>query len=68
MPLISAAIRIEDYAWITADVFVGPGVTVGRGAVVNARSTVFNDVDPWTVAKGYPAVSYKKRVMKEGYE
>ncbi|WP_205882441.1 putative colanic acid biosynthesis acetyltransferase [Limnobacter profundi] len=68
MQLMVAPIVIEDYAWVTADVFIGPGVTIGEGAVINARSSVFSDIKPWTVAKGYPAQSYKKRVLKGVYE
>lgn len=64
MPLIVAPISIENHAWVTADVFVGPGVTIGRGAVINARSSVFSDIEPWTLARGNPAMSYKKRVLK----
>lgn len=64
MPLMVAPIRIEDNAWVTSEVFVGPGVTIGEGAVINARSSVFSDIEPWTVAKGFPAKSYKKRVLK----
>ena len=55
MPLIVAPIVIEPYAWVAADVFVGPGVTVGEGAVVGARSTVVYDVAPWSVVAGSPA-------------
>lgn len=55
MPLIAAPIVIADFAWVTADVFVGPGVTVAEGAVVAARSTVTRDVSPWTVVAGVPA-------------
>jgi putative colanic acid biosynthesis acetyltransferase WcaF len=55
MPLISAPIVIADFAWVTADVFVGPGVTVSEGAVIAARSTVTRDVPPWTVVAGAPA-------------
>jgi putative colanic acid biosynthesis acetyltransferase WcaF len=55
MPLIVAPIVIESYAWIAADVFIGPGVTVAEGAVVGARSTVIHDVAPWTVVAGSPA-------------
>ncbi|MGQ0688369.1 MAG: hypothetical protein ACT4NK_06380 [Limnobacter sp.] len=68
MPLLTASIYIGDYAWITSDVFIGPGVTIGEGVVVNARSSVFSDIEPWTVAKGYPAKSYKKRVLRGVHE
>lgn len=68
MPLMVAPIIIGDYAWVTADVFIGPGVTIGEGAVINARSSVFSDIEPWTVAKGYPAKSYKKRILKGVHE
>ena len=63
MPLVSAPIVIGERAWITADVFVGPGVTIGEGAVIAARSSVFTDIAPWVVAKGNPAVAVKPRVI-----
>ena len=54
MPLVAAPITIGSWVWITADVFVGPGVTIGDGAVVTARSTVVHDVEAWTVVAGNP--------------
>ena len=54
MPTNAAPIEIEDEAWVAADVFVGPGVTVGRGAIVGARSTVISDVTAWHVVAGSP--------------
>jgi len=48
MPLVTAPITIGERAWIAADVFVAPGVTIGDGAVVTARSSVFSDIDSWT--------------------
>lgn len=62
-PLVTKPIIIEDQAWIAADVFVGPGVTIGQGAVVGARSAVFKDVEPWIVVGGNPAKFIKKREM-----
>jgi putative colanic acid biosynthesis acetyltransferase WcaF len=53
-PLMTAPIQIGAHAWVSADVFVGPGVKVGEGAVVGARSTVMRDVKPWTVVAGNP--------------
>lgn len=61
MPLVAAPIIIGDRVWITADVFVGPGVIVGDGAVVTARSSVFTDLPPWHVARGNPAQAFKPR-------
>lgn len=61
MPLITAPIILGEWSWITADVFVGPGVTIGDGAVITARSSVFNDVPEWIIASGNPAVPVKKR-------
>jgi putative colanic acid biosynthesis acetyltransferase WcaF len=65
MPLVAAPITIGDRVWITADVFVGPGVTIGDGAVVTARSSVFGDLPPWMVARGNPAVPVKPRRFDE---
>ncbi len=64
MRLVTAPITIGAGAWITADVFVGPGVTVGEGAVVGARSSVFKDVPAWTVVAGNPAHEIKKRELR----
>ena len=64
MPLISAPISIGENAWVTADVFVAPGVNIGEGAVITARSSVFSDIEPWTVATGNPAKTVKKRAWK----
>ncbi len=54
MPVVSACIEIEAEAWVAADVFIGPGVRIGEGAVVGARSSVFSDVSAWTVVGGSP--------------
>jgi putative colanic acid biosynthesis acetyltransferase WcaF len=60
MPLVTAPIRIGQRAWVAADVFIGPGVTIGEGAVVGARASVFRNVDPRTVVGGNPARIIKK--------
>lgn len=60
MPVITAPIRIGRRAWVAADVFVGPGVTIGERAVVGARASVFRNVDSWTVVGGSPARIIKK--------
>ncbi len=61
LPLITAPIVIGERAWVAADVFVGPGVAIGDGAVVGARASVFRNVAPWTVVAGNPARLIKRR-------
>lgn len=58
-------IYIGDMAWVAAEAFVGPGVSVGEGAIVGARAAVFKDVEPWTVVGGNPAKFLKRRVIKD---
>ena len=55
MPLRRPPITIEDDAWVAADAFVGPDVTIGRGAILGARGCAFKDLDPWTIYGGNPA-------------
>jgi len=64
LPLLKPPIVIGDQAWICADAFIGPGVTVGEGAVVGARAVVIKNVEPWTVVAGNPARVIKKRTLK----
>ena len=63
LPLLKPPITIGDQVWICADAFVGPGVTVGEGAVVGARAVAIKDVAPWTVVVGNPAQPIKKREL-----
>ena len=44
---------------------VGPGVSVGEGTVVGARSSVFKDLPPWTVCVGSPAKPIGRRVLRD---
>lgn len=59
-PTIARPITICEGAWLCADVFIGPGVTVGKHAVVAARSTVIRDVEEWVVVAGNPAHVVKR--------
>ncbi len=58
-------VKIEDEVWLASDVFVGPGVTIGRGAVVGARSSVFHDLPPMMVCRGEPAVPIRERLSRK---
>jgi putative colanic acid biosynthesis acetyltransferase WcaF len=53
--LLAKPITIGANAWIAAEAFVGPGVTVGEGAVLGARGVAMKNLDPWTVYVGNPA-------------
>jgi|ERR1700677_824976 putative colanic acid biosynthesis acetyltransferase WcaF len=48
------AIHVDSEAWLAANVFVGPGVTIGRGAVVGACSLVLKDVPSLMICAGNP--------------
>lgn len=52
----SRPILIKDKAWIGFGCIILGGVTIGEGAVVGAGSVVREDVPPWSVVCGNPAV------------
>src|SRR3989475_12883068 len=60
-PLQRPPITIGSDAWICADAFVGPGVTIGEGAIVGARAVAMKDVKPRSIVVGNPARESKKR-------
>ena len=64
LPLLKPPIEVRDQAWLCADVFVGPGVVVGEGAVAGARAVVTKNVEPWTVVAGNPARFIKPRKIE----
>ena len=59
-PIAHAPIEVQSGTWVAAEAFVGPGVTIGAGAVVAARAVVVRDVPPATLVAGNPA-----RVVKQ---
>jgi acetyltransferase-like isoleucine patch superfamily enzyme len=48
-------IRIGPNVWIGFDACVLPGVTIGEGSIVGARSVVTEDIPPFCIAAGNPA-------------
>ena len=65
-PLTAKAITVERRAWVCADAFVGPGATVGEGAILAARGVTFESLAPWTISKGNPArVVGQRQVIKD---
>jgi acetyltransferase-like isoleucine patch superfamily enzyme len=51
----SRPIVLHDNVWIGFDVCILPGVTIGEGSVVGARSVVAEDVPAFTIVAGNPA-------------
>jgi len=65
-PIRSRKITIGAQAWVAADVFVAPGVSVGEGAVIGARSSVFKDMPAGMVCFGYPCQPVRLRTPNSG--
>lgn len=63
-PLTGGKISIGSDCWITAECFIGPGITVPNGVVVGARSVVTKSPQEWTVVAGNPAREIRKRCLR----
>lgn len=66
LPLVKRSIDIGSQAWVCSEVFVGPGVCVGEGAILGARSVVVKNVKPWVIIAGNPAKYIKDRKIVDG--
>ncbi|WP_075591515.1 putative colanic acid biosynthesis acetyltransferase [Labilibacter marinus] len=60
----SKKIIVEDECWLATDVYVGPGVKIGKGTVVGARSSVFSNLPAKMICLGSPAKVLKERSTK----
>jgi len=58
------SIFIEDYVWIGNMSVVLPGVTIKRGAIVGAHSTVCRDIYEYEIVAGCPGKVVGKREAK----
>lgn len=63
-PLQVRPIRIGKDVWIGAGCSILPGVTIGDGAVIGARSVVTHDVPPWAIVAGAPAKIIRYRTER----
>ena len=61
MPLLRPSVEIGDEAWIAADAFIGPRVRVGEGVILAARGVALENLEPWSIYRGNPAVRVKAR-------
>lgn len=59
--LFAKPITLGDRSWVAAEAFVGPGVTVGTGAVLGARGVAFKDLDAGMIYAGNPATALRAR-------
>lgn len=62
--LVTRPIDIGERAWVAAEAFVGPGVTVGEGAVLGARAVAMRSIEPWGIYSGNPAQKLRTRVLR----
>jgi acetyltransferase-like isoleucine patch superfamily enzyme len=51
----ASPVRIGNNVWLGFDVCVLPGVTIGDGSIIGARSVVASDIPAYVVAAGNPA-------------
>ena len=65
LKLITRPINILSGAFIGTQAYVAPGVTVGRMAVIGARSIVTKDMPDDYFCIGTPAKQYKLRVIQK---
>lgn len=55
LPIPARPIRLGRNSWVGFGACVLPGVTIGEGSIVAARSVVATDVPPFVVVAGNPA-------------
>lgn len=63
MPYRNAPIKIEDGAWIGANVTVTAGVTVAENCVLTAGSLVTKDTESDMIYQGNPAKAIRERII-----
>jgi putative colanic acid biosynthesis acetyltransferase WcaF len=59
--LLRPPISIGRHCWIGPDAFVGPGVRVADGAVLEPRACAFSNLDANTIYAGNPARALRPR-------
>lgn len=63
--LVPRPIALGRGCWVAAEAFVGPGVTMGDGAVLGARGALFEDAEAMGVYRGNPATLVGQRRFEE---
>jgi putative colanic acid biosynthesis acetyltransferase WcaF len=63
--LIVKPVTIGSGAWIASRSTIGPGTSVGEGAVLSLGSVATSDLEAWGIYKGSPAKFVKRRVLRD---
>lgn len=58
-------IHVGRGAWIGFDSCILPGVSIGEGSIIGARSVVRDDVEPFTIVAGNPARLVRRLTVAE---
>ena len=56
---------IGNDVWIGMDTVIMPGIKIGDGAIIAAKSVITNDVEPYTIVGGNPGKKIKNRFSEE---
>lgn len=58
-------IILEEGSWVCARAVVAPGVILHSHAILGVGSVTTNDLDPYTIYQGNPAVAVRNRVIED---
>ena len=58
----SKPVVINEDCFIGINVFIKPGIKIGRGCIIGANTNVITNLDPYTVIAGNPAKFLKNRL------
>ena len=62
--LMIGEITVEEGAWVCAKSIVGPGVTIGRNAILSLGSITTSDLKADGIYSGQPATYIKERIIE----
>ncbi|MBU2649739.1 MAG: WcaF family extracellular polysaccharide biosynthesis acetyltransferase [Bacteroidetes bacterium] len=62
--LMTGRITLEDGVWIGAFSIVSPGVTCGTHSVLAVNSVASNDLEPYYIYRGNPAIKTRERKIQ----
>ncbi|WP_439128210.1 putative colanic acid biosynthesis acetyltransferase [Polaribacter sp.] len=63
-PIFAKKNIIEDECWLATDVYVAPGVTIRKGSVIGARSSVYKDIPANKICMGNPVEIIRERISE----